>query len=121
MKALIEIAITGLAACASATSAFAYTINGKAPSGNKSATVKLHNPIKPGFMQFTFSGAGALDFCIGPAVNPCGSYTSRVVSVPAGQTRTEVFPSTFVSENVIVARQSTGARVPFKLDVGYVQ
>src|SRR5208283_569428 len=73
-----------------------------------------------GTLKFKFSApasnAGvkyALNFCIGPAKNPCGSRTSYVVVVPEGEERIGVVPASIFRNNVPVVTQGTKVPVPF--------
>jgi hypothetical protein len=57
----------------------------------------------------------ALNFCIGPATNPCGLPTSFVVVVPGGQERFAVVdPGTFKT-NVLTVSQGTKVPIPFSV------
>jgi hypothetical protein len=127
MKTPIKAMLVGVGACALAAPALAYTISGTIPAGARSVAIKLHRPIPPGFVKLTLNAppknagvAYALDFCIGPAANPCGLPTDRVVNVPEGQTRVEVVPSAIFSGNVFVVGQGTRVPVPYSVQVDYV-
>lgn len=106
--------MAAIVACAFTAPALAYTING---------TI-LHRPLQPSLMRFKFSAppknAGvpyALDFCIGPAANPCGLPSSHVINVPEGQERFADFDSALFRTNILVVGQGTRVAVPFSVEV----
>lgn len=70
-----------------------------------------------GILKFKFSapqaGAYALNFCIGPAANPCGMPDSYVVTVPAGEERLAVIEAGIFRHNVLVVTQGTATPIPF--------
>jgi hypothetical protein len=74
-----------------------------------------------GPLKFKFSapevGAYALNFCIGPASNPCGLSTSYVVTVPGGQERLAVVESNVFRTNVLVVTQGTSTNLPFSVTI----
>jgi hypothetical protein len=74
-----------------------------------------------GPLKFKFSapaaGAYSLNFCIGPASNPCGLTTSYVVVVPAGQERLAVVESNIFRNNVLVVGQGTSTDLPFAVTI----
>lgn len=59
----------------------------------------------------------ALDFCIGPATNPCGLPTSYVVNVPGGEERLAVVPSSVFANNVLIVAQGTTRPVPYSVTI----
>jgi hypothetical protein len=122
MKALSL--LVGIAACALSTGAFAYTLSGTIPAGKNSVTIDLHKPLERGNVSFTFKApavnAGVrydVDFCIGPADNPCGSTLSHAIEVPAGETRTFSIDALVFSCNVLTAGQGTRVAVPYSVEV----
>ena len=70
-----------------------------------------------GILKFKFSapqaGAYALNFCIGPASNPCGTTSDYVVSVPGGQERLAVVEASVFKKSVLVVTQGTTDDLPF--------
>jgi hypothetical protein len=125
MKTMIKAMMIGVAACALAAPAFAYTIIGTIPPGH-TVVIPLHRPIKPGFMKLSLTAppknAGtpyALDFCIGPAANPCGLLTDRDFSVSKGQTRIEAVDAAVFRTNVFVVVQGTRIALPYVVKVDY--
>jgi hypothetical protein len=126
MKIAVKIAIAAGALCALASHAFAYTLSGVIPPASppKPVVLHLHTPLPPGRMLLRFYAppvnAGvnyAIDFCIGPAFNPCGLPTSTTVTVPRGQTRLLVVESSIFTNNIFVAGQGTKRPVPYVVTV----
>ena len=124
MKVQIKSLLVGVFASAFATQALAYTISGVIPPGHTPVVINLHRPIGPGLIRFVFSAprkdAGvlyALDFCIGPAANPCGRPGAHVVNVPVGATRSANFSSALFSTNVLVVGQGTRVPAPYSVRV----
>jgi len=124
MRTLSKALLIGALAGALPAQALAYTISGVIPPGHDPVVINLHKPIRPGKLTFTFiappKNAGvryALDFCIGPAENPCGRPDSHVVNVPEGEARTESFNSALFSTNVLVVGQGTREAVPYTVQV----
>jgi hypothetical protein len=124
MNTLIKAVMAAIVACAFTAPAFAYTINGTIPPGRAPVVIHLHRPLQPSLMRFKFSAppknAGvpyALDFCIGPAANPCGLPSSHVINVPEGQERFADFDSALFRTNILVVGQGTRVAVPFSVEV----
>jgi hypothetical protein len=126
MRTSIKALMLGIAACALASPASAYTINGVIPAGTTPVVINLRQPIRPGLLRFRFyappKNAGvpyAIDFCIGPAFNPCGlpAPTSHVINVPKGQVRSANFDSGIFATNVFVVGQGTRVPVPYSVQV----
>jgi hypothetical protein len=130
MKTAIKTMMIGVAACAFAAPAFAYTINGVIPPAAppKPVVIHLHQPIPPnGKFLFRFFApkvnagvAYSLDFCIGPAFNPCGLPTSTDVTVPAGQQRLLTIDTSVFAHNILVVGQGTKKPVPYSVTVEYI-
>jgi hypothetical protein len=129
MKFAFKVLLVGVAACTFVAPASAYTINGTIPAHSppQSVVINLHRPIKPGFMKFTISApkhnagvAYSHAYCIGPAANPCGSVGSRVVTVPEGETRDVIVPSSIFLTAIFVVGQGTKVTVPYAVTVDYV-
>jgi hypothetical protein len=115
--------ILAAAVLAVPATAFAYTINGVIPAGRRTEIIQLLKPL-PRVVHFKFSapsshpGVGyALNYCIGPASNPCGLRTSRVWVVPEGQSRTGSVRAAAFNTNVLVVSQGTARPVPFSVEV----
>ena len=126
MKTAIKAIVAAAALCAFAAPASAYTLAGVIPPSSppKPVTLHLHQPIPKGLILFIFYAppvnagvAYAIDFCIGPAFNPCGLPTSTVVTVPRGQTRILVVESNIFAHNIFVASQGTKKPVPYVVNV----
>jgi hypothetical protein len=122
MRILTTILLAAAALSVPAT-AFAYTINGVIPAGRRTEIIQLLRPTRP-VVRFKFfappSPAGvryALNYCIGPAFNPCGLRTSKVWVVPEGQSRTGAVSATVFARNVLVVSQGTSKPVPFSVEV----
>lgn len=124
MKAAVTIAIAGAALCALATQASAYTLRGYIPPGRKPVVIHLHRPLPPGMITLILSApkvnAGvpyAIDYCIGPASNPCGLPGDWTANVPEGQTVTRIVPSSLFGGKVFVVGQGTRRPVLYEVTV----
>jgi hypothetical protein len=101
----------------------AITLNGTVPVGQAGLVVIQANkqPKSSGVLKFKFSaptaGAYALNFCIGPASNPCGSQTSYVVVVPGGEALLAVVDASVFSDNVLTVGQGTNNPLPFSVTI----
>lgn len=128
VKALIAatIALALLTWCVPAARAY-ITMNGIVPV-SKSGIVILQAHKLGGAtsdtLKFKFTApsfnAGvpyALNFCIGPATNPCASPNSYVVNVPGGEERLGVVPASAFANNVLVVTQGTTRPVPYSVTV----
>jgi len=104
------------------------TLTGTIPPGGTPVVILEANPeIGPGCpLKFKFSAPlpdskvpvpYALNFCIGPAVNPCGESVSFVVVVPGGQERLAVVDPGIFKNNVLVVGQGTAVPIPFAVTV----
>jgi hypothetical protein len=125
MKVAIKAMLLAAAACSCSTQAFAsYTISGTIPAGG-AVVIHLRKPL-PASIIMTLSVTRvnahtpyAVDFCIGPAANPCGLPTDLVVTVPAGQTSPYIFidnPS-ILRHQIITVGQGTKVPVPYSVKV----
>ena len=103
------------------------TLNGMVPVG-KNGTVILQAHKLPGgtsdTLKFKFTApsfnagvAYALNFCVGPATNPCGLPTSYVVVVPGGEERLAVVPASVFANNVLIVSQGTARPVPYSVTI----
>lgn len=131
MKIGIRARIAMLAALATAMigvpAAHAYiTLNGMVPTGRNGMVILQANKQSgtTDTLKFKFTapsanaGVGyALDFCIGPASNPCGLPSSYVVSVPAGEERLAAVPASVFGNNVLVVVQGTTRPVPYSVTI----
>jgi hypothetical protein len=76
-----------------------------------------------GVVKLLFSaptvGAYTMNFCVGPATNPCGFAppTSYVVTVPGGQQRLAVISAAQLATNVLAVTQGTASAKPFTVSV----
>jgi hypothetical protein len=59
----------------------------------------------------------ALNFCIGPAKNPCGLPTSFVVVVPGGQERLAIVDASIFKDNVLTVSQGTSVPMPYAVTI----
>jgi hypothetical protein len=100
----------------------AIRLSGMVPVGKAGLVILQANKMSAttDTLRFKFSApafnagvAYALDFCIGPASNPCGLPTSYVVNVPGGQERLAVVPASIFTDNVLTVGQGTKVPVPF--------
>jgi hypothetical protein len=127
MKTVIKAIAAGVAVCALTAPAFAYTINGVVRPRTKPYVITLHKPIPAGFVQLTLSApprnAGVpytLDFCIGPAANPCALPSSQVFTVFPGQPLVVLVQWYAFSGNVFAVTQGTTVVVPYSVTVANV-
>ena len=125
MKTALKTIMIGVAACAFAAPAFAYTLSGVIPphAPPKSVVLHPHMPLPP-LVRLTMSAppvnAGvsyALTYCIGPAANPCGLPGEWTVEVPAGQTVVRTVPASLFTHKVFVVGQGTKKAVPYKVQI----
>ena len=63
------------------------------------------------------AGAYALNFCIGPASNPCGTSSDYVVNVPGGQEKLAVVEAGVFRNSILVVTQGTSSDLPFSVTV----
>ena len=97
-------------------------LDGSVPVGRAGLVIIQQNaePGSVGIVEFKFSAPGAaggyaLNFCIGPAANPCGTPLSYAVTVPAGQSRLAVVNAKVFEHDELVVTQGTGVPVPFSV------
>ena len=124
MSTAIKAMLVGVAMCALAAPAHAYTINGTTPRGGGSVTIELHKPIGPGILQLMLTSppvnAGTpyvVGFCIGRVANPCNDGLgmsllpghSAVVPVDAGLFTTSGY--------AITVGAGTAVPIPYSLEV----
>jgi len=102
------------------------TLNGMVPVGKAGLVILQANKASGATctLKFKFSApafnAGvkyALNFCIGPATNPCGLPSSFVVVVPEGEERLAVVPASIFTDNVLVVGQGTKVPVPYAVTI----
>jgi hypothetical protein len=103
------------------------TLTGTIPVGGKPVVILEPNPqIGSGCcpLKFKFSAPlpnakapvpYTLNFCIGPASNPCGLPTDFVVVVPGGEERLAVVDASIFKNNVLVVGQGTNVPIPFSV------
>jgi hypothetical protein len=125
-RCLIATAVVFTASTLFVQQAFAYiTLNGMVPvSSTGLVIIQAHglggttsDALKFKFSAPAINAAYALNFCIGPATNPCGSATSYVVNVPGGQERLAVVPASIFANNVLLVSQGTSRPVPFAVTI----
>lgn len=128
IKALIATTVAFALSTVYIPEAHAYiTLNGMVPVG-KAGIVILQAHKQTGTttdtLKFKFTApafnAGvkyALDFCVGPASNPCGLPTSYVVNVPGGEERLAVLPASVFEKNVLTVGQGTARPVPYSVTI----
>jgi hypothetical protein len=88
------------------------------PGGTPVVIIQANGESGPGgVLKFLFSapspGAYSLNFCIGPASNPCGLQSSYVVVVPAGEEKLAVVEAGIFKNNILVVSQGTSVALPF--------
>lgn len=127
-KALIAatIALALLTWCVPEARAY-ITLNGIVPVGRNGVVILQAHKLSgttSDTLKFKFTApsfnAGvpyALNFCIGPATNPCGLPTSYVVNVPGGEERLGVVPASVFANNVLVVGQGTTRPVPYSVTI----
>lgn len=101
------------------------TLNGVVHGGGTGLVILQAHKLSAGTgtLKFKFSAptfnAGTnyvLDFCIGPAANPCQSdTTSYIVKVPVGEERLAVVDGNVFANNVLVVATGTTKPVPFSV------
>jgi hypothetical protein len=116
-------AFAALALTALPAAAFAYTVSGVLPAGRQTVPIALHRPLPP-VVTFKFSAppanAGvryALNYCIGPASNPCGLRTDKVWVVSEGATKTASVPASDLQTKVLVVSKGTAKPLPYAVEV----
>jgi len=101
----------------------AITLTGTVPTTRAGIVIIQANkqPKVSGVLKFKFSaptaGAYSLNFCIGPAANPCGTRNSYVVVVPGGEERLAVVDASFFAGNVLIVSQGTSSPLPFAVTI----
>lgn len=104
----------------------AITLSGMVPVSKAGIVILQANKMSAttDTLKFKFSApafnagvAYSLDFCIGPASNPCGSPTSYLVVVPDGQEQLAVVPASIFTGNVLTVSQGTKVPVPFAVTI----
>jgi hypothetical protein len=106
--------------------AYAYiTLNGVVHFGGTGLVILQAHKLSggTGVVKFKFSAptfnAGTpyvLNFCVGPAANPCQSpTTSYIVQVPVGEERLAVIDANVFVNNVLVVATGTTKPVPFSV------
>ncbi len=126
-RGLLAIVVVLTLSAVSVQEAFAeITLKGMVPVGKAGLVIlQAHNHgATTDTLKFKFSApsfnAGvryALNFCIGPATNPCGLPTSYVVVVPGGEERLAVVPASVFEKNVLTVGQGTNTPVPFAVTI----
>ena len=126
MNRTVKIALTiaFLVSAIIAREAFAaITVTGTIPTGGRPVVVIPANGQTgtAGVLKFQFSaptaGAYTMNFCIGPAANPCGMRDSFVVSVPGGQQRLAVVNASVFVDRVLAVSQGTSSALPYSVTV----
>ena len=93
------------------------------PSSSTGVTViQANGETGPGgILKFKFSapqaGAYTMNFCIGPASNPCGTASDYAASVPGGQERLAVIEAGVFRNSVLVVTQGTSSNLPFAVTI----
>jgi hypothetical protein len=101
------------------------TLNGTHPGGITPVVIlQAHGQTSAtGVVKLLFAaptaGAYSMNFCVGPASNPCGfaAPTSYVVSVPGGQQRLAVISAAQLASNVLVVSQGTASAKPYTVTI----
>jgi hypothetical protein len=135
MKTALKTIVIGIAACAFAAPASAYTINGTVAGNSRNWTaIHLQKPPSPnGYLKLTLSappanvGVGySVGFCIAlasmRASSPCPAISSTeagLLVVPGQPTIVFIDANTYPNY-VVWVRTGLRAAVPYSLDVDYV-
>ncbi len=104
-------------------SAMSISLSGTIPSSpNPLVIIQANGEKGPGgILKFKFSapqaGAYTMNFCIGPASNPCGTSSDYVVTVPGGQERLAIVEAGVFRTSVLVVGQGTSEALPFSVTV----
>jgi hypothetical protein len=108
------------------------TITGNVGGGEPSVTVipanALHLPMSfSGLLRFKLRAVSTdaqahvpyvMNFCVGPASNPCGLSTSIIYAVPGGTAVLVLLDaSAFDHDNVMTVSVGTAATVEFEIDL----
>jgi hypothetical protein len=131
MKTAIKAMMIGVAACAFAAPAFAYTLTGTIPAfsvptkppNTGAVLVNLQKPIATSFVKLTITAPQALSLgipyavkvCVGPNLNSC----PLAVVVPSGRQVSVYYLSGDFKYYGIWLSQGTAAAVPYIIDVEY--
>jgi hypothetical protein len=125
MNTAIKTMMLGIAACAFAAPASAYTLRGTVPADGHKAVIDLQKPIPTtySYVKLTLTlpqvlSAGihyGAEFCVGPAGNPC----PLPIIVPGGQQIIVIFHLPIPNYTLTVS-QATVAAVPYTLKVDYL-
>jgi hypothetical protein len=131
MKIAIKAMMLGVAACAFAAPAFAYTLTGTIPGTKppKSVAIHLQKP-PPGavYLKLTLSsppvnaGVGySVGFCVAPASapHPCSTTNAGLLVLP-GQQAIVFVASNIYPDYVVWVGQGTAVSVPYSLEVDTV-
>jgi len=127
-KCLIATAVPFVLVALLVQEAFGYiTLNGMVPVGRAGLVILQAHKLDASpsdTLKFKFSApafnagvAYTLNFCIGPASNPCGLPTSYVVTVPGGEERLAAVPASVFKDNVLIVGQGTNRPVPFAVTI----
>jgi hypothetical protein len=136
MKTAIKAMMLGVAACAFAAPAFAYTLTGTIPGGvqgkpSKSVAIQLQKPPSTkGFLKLTVSSPPVnanvpytVTFCVdfASAAYPCSTGTTAALSlVVPGQQAVVFIPTYIYPKEVIWIGHGTAVAVPYIVDVDYI-
>ena len=131
MKTVLKTMMIGVAACAFAAPAFAYTINGTIPGTSPPIAIHLQKPpSSKGYLKLTVSSppvnAGvpyAVNFCVNyaSAPHPCSSTTKGAGSlIVPGQQAIVFVPASIYPKEIIWIGQGTAVAVPYVVDVDYM-
>ena len=132
MKTATKIMMVGVAACAFAAPAFAYTLTGTIPGNTRHMTaIHLQQPPGIGFLKLTLSAPPAnvgvgygVSFCVSlaslPASNPCALTTQAGLLVLSGQSATMFVASTIYPTSVVWVGTGLRVAVPYTLDVDFI-
>jgi hypothetical protein len=132
MKTALKTMMIGVAACAFAAPAFAYTLTGTIPAfstptkppNTGAVLVNLQKPIATEYVKLTITAPQALSLgigytvrvCVGPNLNSC----PLAVAVPPGGRQVVLYYlATDFKYYGIWLGQGTAAAVPYIIDVEY--
>ena len=120
---IASLAVVGILAVQIQPAYATITLNGTIPSSSRPLVIIQQNNQTgaTGVIKFKFSapkeGLYSMNFCIGPASNPCGLETDYVVTVPGGQSALAIVDAKIFGENVLVVSQGTSEALPFTVEI----
>jgi hypothetical protein len=127
MKSIVTAVMAGVVASTLVAPAFAaQVIRGVIAPGRTPVELNVKLPARPGPMTLRFAAPRpsvnpdvryALNFCIGPRANPCGSPSAKVINVTEGGQKAATFSSRIFATNILVVSQGTRVPVPYAVSI----